>query len=58
MLVGYIFVPRWEMPFTFIGFMILEIRIQQNDRLPTDFLFAAETSKLLRETYPSFSCRP
>ena len=23
----------------FIGFMILEIRIQQNDRLPTDFLY-------------------
>ena len=39
MLVGYILVPRWEMPFTFIGFMILEIRIQQNDRLPTDFLY-------------------
>ena len=39
MLVGYIFVPRWEMPFTFIGFIILEIRIQKNDRLPTDFLY-------------------
>ena len=39
MLVGYIYVPRWEMPFTFIRFMILEIRIQQNDRLPTDFLY-------------------